>query len=131
MFTYTLAADVNFGHRLRGIAPSAGLPHYGFNFGPIQRAPMSLIGIYGTSDEAVPPIANYELNGAFPDRTVGLDPEYRWFYQSAESVHTQWATMNGCNAIPTVDMSAAGLSESDYINMFPKISFWKSDNEVL
>ena len=56
MFLYTLARDSEFS--LRTIAPVVGLPHNGFNFGPLEMSTTRFIGYYGLSDTTVPPLSN-------------------------------------------------------------------------
>ena len=80
MFMYELARDPRTAPYLAGIAPTVGLPHNGFNFGPLE--PMHFIGMWGLRDNTVPPIAAPADDGSYdPDKTS--QPFDGWFYTSA------------------------------------------------
>ena len=93
MFTFELADDSRTAGRLAGIAPQVGLPHPGFTLKP--SVPMSMIGMWGTSDTTVPPLSNTDdpdmsLSSASGGGTA-------WYYTTARNVSDAWGEKNGCS----------------------------------
>lgn len=63
MFNYELAHDTRTGDLLAGLVPSAGLPHYGFNFGPVST--MSFHGFWGLYDDTCLPMPGAADDGSY------------------------------------------------------------------
>ena len=88
MFTYELARDSRTAHRLRGIAPIVGLPHWGYSSGPLVEG-ISYFGMFGVDDLIVPPVTNSD--------TPNLAIEERgWRYTAYNKTVADWSKGNGC-----------------------------------
>jgi len=107
MFTHELASDERIAPFLAGIIPMVGLPHFGFNNGPLVVAddgtgtgsssiePISYLGLWGTKDTVVPPYETVNQDGT-TTKCKSFE-EQGWYYTTAECVTEYWGTQLGCD----------------------------------
>ena len=84
---------------------TAGLPHAGFNRGPLA-TPMHLLGMWGLGDRTVPPLSNTD------DPTKSLDTSSSsggWYYGTARNTTDLWGVRNGCVGRASLNQSAYGM----------------------
>lgn len=101
MFNYELAHDPRTSKVLAGIVPSAGLPHYGFNFGPNET--MSMFGFWGLYDDTCINKPTAADDGSY-DPTRGSQPG-GWFYTVADTVTETWAKALNCGDKESIDVT--------------------------
>jgi len=92
MFLYELASDSRTANLFAGYAPMIGLPHNGFNVGPMGKAPPVLIGQWGTRDRTVPPFSNTND----PTKSKQTNDPGGWYYSTARNTTDAWARRGHC-----------------------------------
>jgi hypothetical protein len=108
MFLYELAHDERSASLLAGVAPMVGLPHYGFNFGPLYN--MSFFGSWGLSDDVVPPKESAsDLGCQLPCRTSESEG---WFFTSSKCTTGKWAEVMELEKYE--DVGDFGYIENEY-----------------
>ena len=99
MFIFEIATDARLAGRLAGVAPQVGLPHYGWNFGPVDKAnsntvyDISFLGLWGGRDGTVPPQEGPSSTGCTLD--CRTSESNGWFYASSQCTVNKWASVLG------------------------------------
>lgn len=95
MFLYELAAS-HLAPQFAAFMPLVGSPHRGFNRPP-RGGPVPFFGLWGRTDDTIPPIANPHFRGHPGDPEVSIDTRYGgWYFVTATAIATAWARANGC-----------------------------------
>ena len=102
MFTFELADDSRMAGRIAGIVPSIGLPHNGFNNGPLLTS-IHMFGFWGLNDNAVPPLSNTDDPTKSQDNTAE-----HWYYSTARNTTDLWAARARCS--PRVNYTSYGIA---------------------
>lgn len=95
VFLYELASSA-LATAFAAFMPIIGSPHHGFHT-PHRGGPVPFFGLWGRTDDSVPPIANLAVVGHPGDMDVAVDTRWGgYLYVTAGAVFQQWAATNGC-----------------------------------
>lgn len=99
MFQFELAQDPRTAPLFAAHASLVGLPHPGWNLGPLV-SPTPFIGFWGSIDDCVPPRCAESAGSFSPASQESCLSTCAggWWYVTAERVAEQWAANNSCDA---------------------------------